>query len=113
MQVSVKNNKNFNVLSLDGEVDLYESPKAREKILDCLRSDVSLLVDLSAVSFIDSSGIANLVEGLQLAKEKKLVFALVSVSNAVFQVLKLARLEKVFLIYDTIDDYQNSLDKNK
>lgn len=113
MQVSVKDNKKFKVLSLSGEVDLYESPKAREQILDCLKSDVSLLIDLSAVSYIDSSGIASLVEGLQLAREKKLDFALISISHAAIQVLKLARLDQVFSVYDTVDDYRNTVGKNK
>lgn len=108
MEVSVKNDKNLKVLSLGGEVDLYESPRAREQILDCLKSGESLLVDLSAVSYIDSSGIASLVEGLQLAKEKKLDFGLIRVSHAVIQVLKLARLDKVFTIYESVDGYRNT-----
>lgn len=111
MQVSVENENNLNVLSLSGEVDLHESPRARGQILDCLNSGENLLVDLSAVSYMDSSGIASLVEGLQLSKTKQLDFGLVKVSHAVSQVLKLARLDRVFTIYETVDDYRRTVNQ--
>ena len=60
-------------------------------------------VDLSEVSYIDSSGIAALVEGLQNAKSKGRKFALVAVSKAVMAVLQLARLDRVFAIYPDVD----------
>jgi anti-sigma B factor antagonist len=55
-------------------------------------------VELSQVSYIDSSGIAALVEGFQTARARGSKFALVSVSDAVRAVLELARLDRVFLI---------------
>ena len=50
------------------------------------------------VSYIDSSGIAALVEGFQSARARGSRFALVAVSDAVRAVLELARLDRVFLI---------------
>ena len=109
MQLSVVNENKLNILSLSGEVDMHESPRAREQILNCLKSGSNLLVDLSAVSYIDSSGIASLVEGLQLSKNQHLDFGLVSISDAVTQVLQLARLDRVFTIYDSVDAYRNEV----
>ena len=108
MQLSVVNESELNVLSISGEVDMHESPKARKQILDCLKSGKSLLVDLSGVSYIDSSGIASLVEGLQLSKNKQLDFGLVSISHSVNQVMQLARLDRVFTIYDSVDAYHRA-----
>jgi anti-sigma B factor antagonist len=51
------------------------------------------------VTYIDSSGIASLVEGLQVAKKQKSELALVAVSQRVRRVLELARLDKVFQIH--------------
>lgn len=91
------------VISLTGEIDMQTSPNAREQMLDILKKKGSLLVDLSKTQYIDSSGVASLVEGLQLAKSRKLSFALVEVSHSVKQVLQLARLDKVFPIHQTLE----------
>ena len=94
----------YMVLSLQGEVDLSCSPQAREQILKLLKNNKNLLVDLSAVDYIDSSGVASLVEGFQVARSQKLEFALVGVSKAAMQVLQLARLDKVFPIHKSLDE---------
>jgi anti-sigma B factor antagonist len=94
----------FAVIALNGEVDLNESPRAREQILSELRSGRPLLIDLSAVDYIDSSGVASLVEGFQLARSQQQEFGLVGVSKAAMQVLQLARLDKVFPIYASLDE---------
>ncbi|UCE90359.1 MAG: STAS domain-containing protein [Pseudomonadota bacterium] len=89
----------YTVIALAGEVDLHYSPQAREQILHHLGEQKNLLVDLSMVNYIDSSGVASLVEGYQLARKTGLAFGLVGVSEAVLQVLQLARLDKVFPIH--------------
>ncbi len=94
----------FLIIHLEGEVDLSCSPKAREQILKGLKNKRHLLVDLSAVEYIDSSGVASLVEGYQQARSQQMDFALVGVSKAAMQVLQLARLDKIFVIYDSLDD---------
>ena len=94
----------FAVIALNGEVDLNESPRAREQILSELQSGRPLLIDLSAVDYIDSSGVASLVEGFQLARSQQQEFGLVGVSKAAMQVLQLARLDKVFPIYASLDE---------
>ncbi|RRS31586.1 MAG: anti-anti-sigma factor [Gammaproteobacteria bacterium (ex Lamellibrachia satsuma)] len=91
------------VVRLEGEVDLSCSPEARRVILDCLQKQRHLLVDLSGVSYIDSSGVASLVEGYQVSRSKNLNFALVGVSDNALNVLKLARLDQVFPIYTSIE----------
>ncbi len=93
-----------NVVALQGEIDLERSPGVRRLLLGCVEQGKDLLVDLSAVSYIDSSGIANLIEALQCAKTNGLRFALVSVSEQAKRVLKLARLDTVFVIYDDLDN---------
>lgn len=105
MECSIRNEGNFAVVALSGEVDLHYSPEARKQILALLNKNNNVLVDLSDVSYIDSSGIASLVEGFQLARNKQLQFGLVGVSDAAHQVLQLARLDKVFQIKDSISDF--------
>ena len=85
------------VIQVSGEVDLYSSPELRKVILKHIPSSGGdLAVDLSGVTYIDSSGVATLVEGLRSARKKDAGFVLVSPSSAVRQVLELARLDSVF-----------------
>jgi len=104
VEIKKRNEGGYSIISLVGEVDLHFSPKAREEILKTLKNKENMLVDLSEVSYIDSSGIASLVEGYQMSKKSGQSFGLLSVSNAAMQVLKLARLDSVFPIYDSVDD---------
>lgn len=94
----------FRVVSVGGEVDLSWSPQLRKAILDALATRKPVAVNLSQVSYIDSSGIAALVEGFQQARGKNQRFALVAISSAVRAVLELARLDRVFPIYPTLAD---------
>ncbi len=104
MQYNTREEAGYKVLELSGEVDLHFSPQARKQILDLLGQNHHLLVDLSAVEYIDSSGVASLVEGFQLSKNENLKFGLIGVSDAAMQVLQLARLDKVFPIHNSIAD---------
>ena len=102
MTYEVREECGYHVVLLVGDVDLSCSPEARQVILDCLDRGHATLVDLSQVTYIDSSGVASLVEGFQKAKEKTLRFGLIDVSEAVMNVIELARLDKVFPIHADI-----------
>ncbi len=104
MTYNTREESGYAIVELDGEVDLSCSPDARKVILDCLNEAKNLLVDLSGVTYIDSSGVASLVEGFQTAKKKNLKFGLVGVSDAAMSVLQLARLDKVFPIHASIEE---------
>ena len=92
------------ILSLAGEVDLSSASELRRLILEHVNAGSSTLVNLAAVTYIDSSGIACLVEGHQAAKRKGSRFGLLRASEAVLSVLALARLDKVLALHDTVPD---------
>ena len=88
---------NGSLIRVTGEVDLYSSPELRKAILKAVKEvRGDLAIDLEGVTYIDSSGIATLVEGLRSAREHGTGLALVAPSRAVMQVLELARLDSVF-----------------
>ncbi len=99
MAYEVKTQGGYDIVMLSGDVDLSCSPEARKAILACLDRARNTLVDLTAVTYIDSSGVASLVEGFQTAKKKSLKFGLIGVSDAALSVLELARLDRVFPIH--------------
>ena len=104
MEHSMREEGGTIIASLVGEVDLEQSPKARELLLGAVGRGRRVLVDLSGVSYIDSSGVASLVEAFQLARKNGTQFALVAVNAAALRVLELARLDRVFTIHETLAD---------
>jgi len=109
MESSLKSEKGYDLLLLSGEVDLQYSPKLREKILGALRQGKPLLIDMESVSYIDSSGIASLVEGFQTAKSAKLPYGLLNISDPAMQVLTLTRLDKIFSLYTSTEQFSQQL----
>jgi len=103
VDIQIEDRPPYKIIHLSGDVDLHSSPKAREAILDCLKQKLPLLVELSAVTYMDSSGVASLVEGYQTAKKQGLEFGLVAVAQSAMNVLKLARLDKVFPIHASLE----------
>lgn len=91
------------LIRLSGEVDLSWSAEVRRAVLEALAGGHPVGIDLSAVSYIDSSGIAALVEGFQNARTRSGRFVLVAVSDAVRAVLELARLDRVFVLVPSAD----------
>jgi anti-sigma B factor antagonist len=91
------------VVKLTGDVDLEHCVGVRSLLLDGVSHGKDLLVDLSGVSYLDSSGIASLVEALQLATKHGTALKLFSASAQAMRVFELARLDKVFAIHPDLD----------
>lgn len=105
MDLKMRSEEGFEVMELSGDIDLHYAPMVRKEILAVLEGSRDLLVNLSGVETIDSSGIATLVEGFQLAKSKGLSFGLLEISETVSDVLTLTRLSSVFPIFDDLESY--------
>jgi anti-sigma B factor antagonist len=101
-------NDNIGIVMVEGEVDMFTSPDLREKLLPFFKKKVKgIIVDLTGVSFMDSSGIATLVEGLQWSKKEKREFILTGLGVNVLNALTLTKLNTVFSIKaDTAGAYQ-------
>ena len=106
MKINIQQGDNYTNVGFDGAVDLSSSSDARKNIIEILEHKRNILIDLSLVNFIDSSGVACLVEGYQIAKKQSLKFGLIGVSDAAMSVLKLARLDQVFPIYNSKEEYE-------
>jgi len=92
----------YTLVRVRGEVDLSWSQQVRDAILAALgRGGVG--VELSQVTYIDSSGIAALVEGFQRARSTSRQFGLIAASKQVLAVLQLARLDKVFPLFANVE----------
>lgn len=103
VQTSEKNNIAF--LEIKGDVDMSSSPEMQKQLAVCFRKNkTAVIVDLSGVSYMDSSGIAVLVEGLQWGHNHKKKFRLTGLTPSVKDIFEIAHLLKVFEIYDSRED---------
>jgi len=87
-----------------GEVDLFTSPKVKERILDLLGGGATkLVIDLEHVTFMDSTGLGVLVGALRRLTERGGALALVCPQGPVLRVMEVTGLKKVFDIHDSLD----------
>ena len=86
------------IITVNDEIDLGNSENLRQQIHAALDDNKAVSVDMSAVNYIDSSGIAVLIESKQRAGEGSKEFKIIKPSEAVLSVLKLAKLVSFFEI---------------
>ena len=93
-----------NVLPLEGEIDLHVSPNVTASLRMMIeKKPKQLIVDLSRVTYIDSSGLAALIEGMQNAEEYGGKFALAGLQETIRTIFEIARLDQVFRIFPDVD----------
>ena len=93
-----------NVLALKGEVDLHVSPAITASLRSMVKKKPkTLVVDLSRVSYIDSSGLAALIEAMQNVEEYGGKFALAGLQETIRTIFDIARLDQVFQIFPDVD----------
>lgn len=93
-----------NVLPLEGEIDLHVSPRIAASLGAMIeQKPPRLVVDLSGVSYIDSSGLAVLIEGMQNVEAYGGKFVLAGLRDNVRPIFEIARLDQVFIIFPHVD----------
>ena len=106
LEINIVRNGACSVVHIQGDIDLKSSPELRSAIFDLFekRGQERVILDLKGVNYIDSSGVASLVEGLQEAKKRKARFILTGLNEAPRHVLNLTRLTSVFEITETLEE---------
>lgn len=93
-----------NVLPLEGEIDLHVSARVAAALGAMIeKKPPRLVVDLSNVSYIDSSGLAVLIEGMQNVEAYGGKFILAGIKENVKPIFEIARLDQVFIIFPHVD----------
>jgi len=93
-----------NILPLDGEIDLHVSPEVAKSLRKMIENKPNrVVVDLTKVTYLDSSGLAVLIEGMQNVQKYGGKFGLAGVQEDVKHVFDIARLDQVFEIYPDVD----------
>ena len=90
--------KQFIVLEIEGPITMFTSPEVRNSLVRCYDQDKGIIVDLSGVHYMDSSGVATLVEGLSWSRKRKKEFVLVGLGLNVYNAFYLNKLNMIFNI---------------
>ena len=91
------------LVTLTGEVDVYTAPELRKRLIEAVDTGSgSLVVDMSAVDFIDSSGLGVLVSILKRVSEQGQTMTIVSDREIVLKVFNITCLDRVFPIVATL-----------
>jgi len=99
MQVKREQQGDSMVLDVRGSVDIYTSPELRGELKVALdKKAPRIVVDMAGVSFVDSSGLATLIEALQKVQVYEGKLLLCNLSQAVLGVFELANLDRIFQI---------------
>ena len=105
MNVNVETRDNATIIQPQGDVDLASSPEFRARLQEAQeQAQAKLVIDLSCVQYMDSSGVATLVECLQRSRTDGIPLVLCQLHERVLSVFQIARLDGVFDIVATVDD---------
>jgi anti-sigma B factor antagonist len=101
VKISVRDAGNAKVVEVEGDVDLGTSPQLRRTLFDTLSAAPRTALNLAAIRYIDSSGIATLIEVLRHSQQQKREFVLFGLSPQVLQVFRLTHVIRIFQVFDT------------
>jgi anti-sigma B factor antagonist len=110
MTTATRTSKGTLIVDVSGNIDFGNSRTLRKTLLESLKETDRLAVNLIAVKYIDSSGLASLLEVLKEARNTQRKLLLFGLTVAVREVLQLTRLNGVFEIHETEDEVLNASD---
>jgi anti-sigma B factor antagonist len=104
LEVETQQQDRWSVISLRGEIDVYTAPRLRQALIDLIEGGNSdILVDMSRVDFLDSTGLGVLVGGLKRVKSKDGSLEIVATQDKILKIFEITGLSKVFPIHDSVE----------
>jgi anti-sigma B factor antagonist len=105
LKVETRHEGDVAVVAATGEVDVFTAPGLDAEITALLEQGSSqLVVDLSGVSFLDSTGLGVLVKGLKTARDSGGSVRLVVTSDRIRKIFDITGLDAALPLFDTVDD---------
>ena len=101
MKISVRDVGDAKVVEVEGDVDLGTSKVLRRTLFETLPHATKLALNLKAIRYIDSSGIATLIEVLKDSQRLNKEFVLFGLSPAVEHVFRLTHVIRIFQVFQT------------
>ncbi|MGP1346207.1 MAG: STAS domain-containing protein [Phycisphaerales bacterium] len=105
MKLTIDHQPQHAVVAPEGDVDLNVSPEFQQALRSALaKKPQRLIVDLAAVPYMDSSGVATLVDALQQSRKAGANLIICGVQPKVRSILEITRLDAVFTITKSVEE---------
>ena len=98
LEIAVSKGDDGSIVRMRGRLNIESSPAIRDRLIALLRaqSPKAVIVDLSDVSYIDSSGLATLIEGLGVARMRQTTLCVQGLHGRILQLFQATRLSSLF-----------------
>jgi anti-sigma B factor antagonist len=105
VSVTSRANGDRTVVDVTGEIDVYTAPALREELASLIDNEnTDLIVDLTSVSFMDSTGLGVLVGALKKVRTLGGDLRLVIDQEKILKVFRITALTQVFTIHSSLDE---------
>ncbi len=105
MSIRIKYEEDYVIVLPDEEIEVYNISEIKEVLFDIIdKGNRRLVMDMSRVEYIDSSGLGVMVSVLKKVKHAEGKLVLISPKSSVKQILSLTNLDKVFNIQDNLEN---------
>jgi anti-sigma B factor antagonist len=109
MEISKTNQDGCFTLAPSGDVDLSVARALQMEIRAAMDTKpIRMIVDLASVPYMDSSGVATLVEAMQIARKQDTRLVLCCMQDKVRSIFEIARLDRVFTIVASTEDAEGA-----
>ncbi|HPP75316.1 MAG TPA: STAS domain-containing protein [Armatimonadota bacterium] len=99
------------VIKLEGEVDVYTVPQLKQQMISLLESGTKqIVIDLTKVEYFDSTALGVLIGGLKRMRERDGNLSLICPNPRIRRVFEITGLDKVFDIYNSVDDARTGIE---
>ena len=103
--VACRSEGEWTILDVRGDVDVYSSPALRHHIIDRIQhGNTRIIIDLEHVDFLDSAGVAVMINGLRLATNSDGTLVLVQPGDQVRRMLRITNLDQVLQTFPSVED---------
>lgn len=99
VEVILDESENIWTIFPEGEIDIYTSPKFKQKVLDAFDNDErDLLIDCKKLDYMDSTGLGSLIYILKKVKEKDKKIYIDNIRPNIKKLFEITKLDKLFII---------------
>ena len=105
MQVNLEENNGISIFNVVGDIDINSAPEIKKRFdKDITRDKNMVLINLKEVDYVDSSGLATLVEVLKNVRACDGKLKLASLSMKFKELFEITKLDKLFDINDNVEE---------
>lgn len=103
LSLSTRTVAGHRVLEVGGEIDVYTAPQLRERLITLVEDGArQVVVDLSRVEFLDSTGLGVLVGALKRLRGVSGDLSLVCAQERLLKIFRITGLDRVFTIHSSV-----------